>query len=307
MGVLFVKQLYAARGWTPAHVEMFLRIYCGEQGLRGGYTTYESAGNVKGGKGRNKQVVGLSSYLFNLHVHLIVHGLSAVHVLREIRKVSGLPSLPRTGPKLKFHNRATYDKKLGMYHVPFMFADPSVVRLSQQLFLAGAAEPPKKTTEPMPPTVQFAGYLLLPSLWILILYHIYGLIFSFLAASPWGRNTLLNHPERFSHGVFSKTDPTEQQLRETSFEMILRSKGYESAVLPSDEQQTNASLNVVIRGPEMGYVTTPRIVLQSALALLQEKSNGKVPFGVMTPSVAFWNTDLLDRLQSVGITFEEQQ
>lgn len=279
MGVLFVKQLYAARGWTPAHVEMFLRIYCGEQGLRGGYTTYESA----------------------------VHGLSAVHVLREIRKVSGLPSLPRTGPKLKFHNRATYDKKLGMYHVPFMFADPSVVRLSQQLFLAGAAEPPKKTTEPMPPTVQFAGYLLLPSLWILILYHIYGLIFSFLAASPWGRNTLLNHPERFSHGVFSKTDPTEQQLRETSFEMILRSKGYESAVLPSDEQQTNASLNVVIRGPEMGYVTTPRIVLQSALALLQEKSNGKVPFGVMTPSVAFWNTDLLDRLQSVGITFEEQQ
>lgn len=51
MGVLFVKRLYAARGWTPAQVEMFLRIHCGAQGLRGGYTTYESAGKVKRGFG----------------------------------------------------------------------------------------------------------------------------------------------------------------------------------------------------------------------------------------------------------------
>ena len=49
MGVLFVKRLYAARGWTPAHVEMFFRVHSGEQGVRGGYATYESAGNVKGG------------------------------------------------------------------------------------------------------------------------------------------------------------------------------------------------------------------------------------------------------------------
>lgn len=44
MGVLFVKRLYAERGWTPAHVEMFLRVYCGPAGLRAGYATFESAG-----------------------------------------------------------------------------------------------------------------------------------------------------------------------------------------------------------------------------------------------------------------------
>lgn len=215
--------------------------------------------------------------------------------------MSGLQPLPRPGPDLVFHNRLKFDSQLRMYHVPFQFADPSVVRLSQQLFISGFGNPPKKTNEPMPPTVQFAAYLLLPNLWIVILYQIYTFIFGFLAASPWGRNLLLNHPEGFTHGVFSKDGPTEQHLRETSFEMILRSKGYESNVImdgPPDK-----SLTVVVRGPEMGYVATSRIVLQCALTTLLEKEAGNIPSGVLTPSPAFWNTHLIDRLQSEGIEF----
>ncbi|KAI8342665.1 saccharopine dehydrogenase [Chlamydoabsidia padenii] len=265
MGVLWIKQLYSKQGWTPTQIEMFFKLQTGPAGLRGGYATYESA----------------------------VHGFGSVELLREIRKASELPPLPRpSGPKLGFHKRLSYDKQLG-YHVPFVFADPSIVRLSQQLFLSSHASPP--------PTVQFAAYCLLPSLWIGVLYFIYGAIFSFMASSPWGRQLLLRYPERFSAGIFSRDHPTPDQLDQASFEVILRSKGYQSLRPSSDT--LNAELTAVVRGPEPGYVATPRIVLQCALTLLAQ--HDKVPHGVLTPSAAFWNTDLIDRLATVDITFNQ--
>ncbi|KAI8069600.1 saccharopine dehydrogenase [Gongronella butleri] len=286
MGVLWVKQLYQQRGWTPTQVEMFFKLHTGPAGLRGGYATYESA----------------------------VHGFGSVELLREIRKVSDLAQLPRpVGRKLTFHKRLTKDKQLG-YHVPFVFADPSIVRLSQQLFLTGygkCAEQKEggkvKETTAMPPTVQFAAYSLLPSLWIALLYFVYGLIFKFLAASPWGRQLLLAYPEKFSAGVFSRDHPSEEQLSQTSFEIILRSKGYQTLSVSDAiaKQPFNAELTALVHGPEPGYVATPRITLQCALALLTHHADGRVPSGVLTPSVAFWNTNLVDRLQAIGISFEE--
>ncbi|KAG1211554.1 hypothetical protein G6F68_021825 [Rhizopus microsporus] len=65
--------------------------------------------------------------------------------------------------------------------------------------------------------------------------------------------------------------------------------------------QPTKSLKVVVRGPEPGYVATPRLVLQSALVLLQHE---RVPCGVFTPSTAFWQTDLIQRLGQVGIHFD---
>lgn len=274
MGVLFVKRLFTDRGWTPAQIEMALRVHVGPAGMRAGYATYESA----------------------------VHGFGSSHLLQEIRKVSGLPRLPRTGPKLAIHKYCHKDA-LG-YLVPFKFADPSVVRLSQQLMLAGASAVPAAVDKPMPPTVQFAAYLALPSLFVLILYYVYGFVFSFLAASPWGRNLLLNHPERFSYGIFSKEHPTSEQLAQTSFELTLRAKGYDS---PVAQGNLNTALTAVVRGPEPGYVATPRIVFQSALTLLQGKQNGTVPTGgVLTPAAAFWDTDLIERLRSVDIHFDTE-
>ncbi|CAO3581242.1 unnamed protein product [Absidia cylindrospora] len=281
MGVLWIKQLYASQGWTPTQIEMYFKLHTGPAGLRGGYATYESA----------------------------VHGFGSVELLREIRKASDLATLPRpAGPKLTFHKRLTRDKQLG-YHVPFVFADPSIVRLSQQLFLTGYATPQNNSNKKasMPPTIQFAAYCLLPSLWIGFLYFLYGFVFSFLAASPWGRQLLLRYPEQFSAGVFSRDHPTSEQLQQTSFEITLRSKGYQSLTMAGIDAKTtplNAEVTAVVRGPEPGYVATPRITLQCALNLLQNNKSGDVPLGVLTPSAAFWNTDLIDRLATVGITFE---
>ena len=44
IGSLYVKELYQEKGWSPVHIEMFLRVYCGEAGIHGGFATYESAG-----------------------------------------------------------------------------------------------------------------------------------------------------------------------------------------------------------------------------------------------------------------------
>ncbi|KAI9495351.1 Saccharopine dehydrogenase-domain-containing protein [Zychaea mexicana] len=278
MGSLFVKELYEAKGWSPVHIEMFLRMYSGETGLHGGFGTYESA----------------------------VHGVGSAEVLREMRKVSGLAKLPRPGPPLKLKNGVHFNRDMQMYTIPFPGSDSSVVRLSQQLLLSGYGQPPKPVTnKTMPPTIQFTAYILLPSFWIMVLMVVYGTIFSFLAATPWGRNLLLNHPERFSHGVFSKKNPTDEQLKDSSFEMTLLAKGYTSRTVPNGNVDPDCNAKIVVRGPEPGYIATPRIVLQSALALLQGKANGQVPFGVLTPSAAFWNTDLLKRLPSVGISLEE--
>lgn len=51
----------------------------------------------------------------------------------------------------------------------------------------------------------------------------------------------------------------------------------------------------------IGYVATPKMVVQAAYTLLRQKD--KVPNGVLTPAVAFARTDLIDRLQEQGIVF----
>ncbi|KAI9255305.1 Saccharopine dehydrogenase [Sporodiniella umbellata] len=272
MGVLYTKNLYKEKGWVPSQIEMFFKLNIGEAGMRGGYATYESA----------------------------VHGFGSADLLREIRKASTLKKLEAPiGPRLKLYKGATKDKEYG-YRVPFIFADPSIVRLSQQLFLTGMAN--TEENRAIPPTVQFAGYVLFPSFWAIAIFTIYGFIFSFLAGSHWGRQLLLKHPELFSAGIFSKEHPTQTQLDQSSFEIVLRSKGYDTLANAGPTVQPNRSLKVVVKGPEPGYIATPRLVLQSALVLLD--SRHPIARGVLTPSTAFWQTDLIQRLGHVGISFD---
>ncbi|KAI9283822.1 saccharopine dehydrogenase [Umbelopsis sp. AD052] len=278
LGVLWTKNLYVEDNQMPTQMEMFFKLKTGPSGLRGNYATYESA----------------------------VHGVSSVELLREIRKSSNLAPLPRpVGPKLKFHKWYNWDDELQAYVVPFVFADPSVVKLSQRLFLTGYGVTPSASKKALPPTVQFAAYTILPSLLVVIIYYMVLIIFGSLSSTPWGRSLLLKYPEFFSYGLFSRNGPTDQQLQETSFEVTLRAKGYSNKAPPAPGAQPNVEITTKVHGPEPGYVATPRMVVQAALALLEGKQKRDVPVGVLTPSVAFWQTDLIDRLQKVGIEFEQ--
>jgi len=56
-------------------------------------------------------------------------------------------------------------------------------------------------------------------------------------------------------------------------------------------------------GPEVGYLTTPIILIQCALILLSQRKN--LPKGgVYPPGIIFGPTDLQERLQENGISFD---
>lgn len=58
-----------------------------------------------------------------------------------------------------------------------------------------------------------------------------------------------------------------------------------------------------ISGPEIGYLTTPIVLIQAALVMSDERK--RLPKGgVLTPGVVFGGTDYLQRLQKNGISFD---
>ncbi|RUP43583.1 saccharopine dehydrogenase [Jimgerdemannia flammicorona] len=280
MAVLWNKQQIQTRSnATPVQMEMFFTIKPGPYGIRGHYATYESA----------------------------VHGISSASTLRALRDYSTLPRLPTVpGPKLVLHKGSHWNARIGGYTSPFIFADPSVVRLSQQLFLAGQAAVPDNANAVMPPTVQFAAYFVFPSLWPMVLYMTYGFVFSLFTSTPWGRNLLLRNPERFSGGLFSHDGPTREQIETTRFESTFITRGFTTEAL-REGKEPDVEMVTRVEGPEAAYDATPRIIVQCAYALVDEKGEGRVPDGVVTSSVAFWRTGLVERLQAVGINFEVMQ
>ena len=58
-----------------------------------------------------------------------------------------------------------------------------------------------------------------------------------------------------------------------------------------------------LRGPEFGYVSTSIILVQCALVVLKQREN--LPKGgVYTPGIVLGPTDLRERLQENGISFD---
>lgn len=66
----------------------------------------------------------------------------------------------------------------------------------------------------------------------------------------------------------------------------------------------NTHAVVQVKGPEPGYVATPIIMVNAALALMHARERLDVPCGVWTAGALLRKTDLLGRLQRNGVTFE---
>lgn len=105
----------------------------------------------------------------------------------------------------------------------------------------------------------------------------YGAVFSGLARFKFGCNMLHGNPGLFSNGVFTEGGPSEAELKDASF--CTYSIGYGST---SDE-----IVAATCRGPEPGYVATPRMLVALAVAVLNYRD--KLPFsgGVMLPGALF--------------------
>lgn len=131
-----------------------------------------------------------------------------------------------------------------------------------------------------------------------------GLFIGLLGKYSFGRKILLKFPEIFSLGWFRKTGPTEEEVRSATFKMWFIGKGYSNQSVASQPgSKLDTEIITRVSGPEIGYLTTPIILIQCALIVLGQREN--LPKGgVYTPGIVFGPTDLQQRLQENGITFD---
>ncbi|KAG0088453.1 hypothetical protein BGZ92_006157 [Podila epicladia] len=279
MGVLFTKQQMEKNHALPSSIEMFFKIHTGNSGFAGHYATYESA----------------------------VHGFGSAGLLRQLRRTANRPQVPKIGYSLAVNPKPHWVHKVAAYTVPFFFADPSVIRLSQQMVLQD-----KDLSSVQSPPVQFSAYICIPSFKALAITIFASTVFGLFAKYESGRKFLLKHPRLFTMGIFSHEGPTDQQLSETSFSETFFAEGYSKALRErhsneGDLRKVKPDISIVtsVSGPEPGYVATPKMVVQACYTLLLEKD--KVHNGVLTPSLAFAQTDLIKRLEEQGIVFSTVQ
>ncbi|KAF9102133.1 hypothetical protein BGX27_011167 [Mortierella sp. AM989] len=281
MGVLYTKQeLQKTHNALPSSIEMFFKIHvAGTAGVAAHYATFESA----------------------------VHGFAGASLLRQLRRTANRPQVPKVGPTLQVNPKPHWVQKVAAYTIPFFFADPSVIRLSQQLVLQD-----KDLESVQSPPIQFSAYICIPNFKILAATIYASTVFGLLANYEFGRKLLLKHPRFFTLGMFSHEGPSNQQLAETSFSETFYAQGFSKELRdkhpnPEELRKVKPDVSIVtsVSGPEPGYVATPKMVVQACYTLLLQKN--LIPNGVLTPAVAFGKTQLIERLQKQGIVFSTVQ
>lgn len=131
-----------------------------------------------------------------------------------------------------------------------------------------------------------------------------GIFIGLLGQTAFGRWLLLSFPTIFSLGWFRKKGPSDDEVRSASFKMWFVGHGFSNSTLASPGN-VKPDMQIITRvmGPEIGYLTTPIILLQCARIVLSQRDN--LPKGgVLTPGIVFGPTDLQARLQENGISFE---
>ncbi|KAJ6707491.1 MITOCHONDRIAL SACCHAROPINE DEHYDROGENASE-LIKE OXIDOREDUCTASE-RELATED [Salix viminalis] len=103
--------------------------------------------------------------------------------------------------------------------------------------------------------------------------------------------------------VGMKKGPSEDEVRSASFKMWFVGRGFSDMNVSRDKSKPDMEITTRVMGPEIGYLTTPIILVQCALILLSHRSN--LPQGgVFPPGIVFGPTDLQERLQQNGISFD---
>ena len=282
LGVLYTAQLFKSPG-VCSSVESFLCIETDDDvGAAGHTTTYEAA----------------------------VHGFGSIDELKRVRKQLNerypASTLPMVGPKLARKGGGFYEDRIQRYALPFPGSDAAVVRNSQRILLGDADD---RSLCP-----QYSAYVAFETCRWHCVTMLCGGLFGCCAGCTCGRSCLLQCPGCFTCGAFTESGPTQEQLDGTSFEMKFIARGYSDATVATSGQYGAAAskppepdLEICARvcGPEPGYVATPIIFLQVAECMLEERDKLTRPGGVFTPGALFVSSTLIDRLQSVGIRFEE--
>ncbi|CAA0820269.1 Probable mitochondrial saccharopine dehydrogenase-like oxidoreductase [Striga hermonthica] len=131
-----------------------------------------------------------------------------------------------------------------------------------------------------------------------------GIFLAILSKFAIGRWLLLKFPSFFSLGWFRKEGPSEDEVESATFKMWFVGKGFsDSSLATQGNKKPDTEIITRVMGPEIGYLTTPIILVQCALVLLKERED--LPKGgVFTPGIVFGPTELEKGLQENGIAFD---
>ncbi|XP_071834618.1 saccharopine dehydrogenase-like oxidoreductase [Apostichopus japonicus] len=222
-------------------------------------------------------------------------GMNVVSHFREIQAIRNKlhpTPLPTYKPKLKVKNRVFYSDFCERWSVVFSGSDvPNVERSQRYLY-------EKENQRP----IQYAAYATEKSLAVLlgiILVVVNLAIFAFFRC---GRKLIEKYPGAFTFGAFSHEGPSDAQMAGTSFNFKFRGRGFSSEAVEKTEKE-DMEIITQVDGPEMAYVATPIVMVQSALTILQEADKLPERGGVYTPAAAFYKTTLIDRCHQHGVKF----
>ncbi|CAH1437597.1 unnamed protein product [Lactuca virosa] len=283
--------MFNSRQWVspavPNRVEAYLSLESDKK-IAGNFGTFESA------------VLGVAN-------------ADKLAELRRSRPKRARPTIP--GPPPPKGSTIEHQKQIGLWAVKLPSADATVVRRTLSILtenpngLEGVNEDPKhaekrssfwSTIKPAHFGVKIATKNLLGMIGIIAT----GISIGLLGSFSFGRWLLLKFPSFFSFGGFRKEGPTEEEVASASFKMWFIGHGFSDANLASQAtSKPDKEIITRVMGPEIGYLTTPITLVQCALILLKQRQD--LPKGgVFPPGIIFGPTDLQDRLQENGISFD---
>ncbi|GAV61720.1 Saccharop_dh domain-containing protein, partial [Cephalotus follicularis] len=286
LGLMFNSRQWEAPA-VPNRVEAYLSLES-DRRIVGNFGTFESA------------VLGVAN-------------VEQLQQLRRSRPRRARPVIP--GPAPPKGPMIEHQKEIGLWAVKLPSADSIVVRKT----LATLTENPqglpgvnesaewKERREGFWSAVKSAHFgvkIGSKSFFGIIRFIIVGMSIGLLGRTAFWRSLLLKFPSIFSLGWFRKSGPSEDEVRSASFQMWFLGHGFsDSSLVSQGNSKPDTEIITRVTGPEIGYVTTPIILLQCALILLSQREN--LPKGgALPPGIVFGPTDLQGRLQENGISFD---
>ncbi|BBM99941.1 hypothetical protein MPTK1_1g25030 [Marchantia polymorpha subsp. ruderalis] len=239
---------------------------------------------------------------------------SELQALRKSRPRRARPQIP--GLLESSHGIVHYEKNSGTWAVKLPSADAIVVRRTFAKKLENPeglssveddnpeflATKQQKWNDIKP--VHFGVYASFKQFSGVLGFFLLGIVLFIMAQFKVGRSLLLKYPQIFSFGVFLKEGPSEDDVKNATFQQWFVGKGFSDST-KQITKSTKPDKQIVTRisGPEIGYITTPICLVQCALLVLDRRST--LPKGgVLTPGAAFGTTDLIDRLEQNGVKFD---
>ncbi|VVB09242.1 unnamed protein product [Arabis nemorensis] len=285
LGLLFNSKQWVTPS-VPNQIEAYLSLESNKK-IAGNFGTYESA------------VLGVAN----------AKKLQELRRSRPRKSRPSIPGPPAKGPTLE------NQKKIGLWALKLPSADAVVVRRTLTTLtekphgLPGLNESPDQIQkrEAFWSTIKPAHFgvkITSKSLFGIFRYVTLGVSLGLLSKFSFGRWLLLKFPSVFSLGWFQKKGPSEEEVESATFKMWFIGRGYSEESLVS-EGKTKPDMEIITRisGPEIGYITTPITLVQCGLIVLGQRES-LVKGGVYTPGIVFGSTDIQQRLEENGISFE---